>query len=105
MTAVVGNKWNMVTEMKHVSNIDFLPTADILASKVNELNNLAIEQVETFYADPHRAFNWPYEGHSTYYYGGKGFQKVSMVCLVAKQLFGPTDPVVQKCISILRWGW
>ena len=105
MTAVVGNKWNMVTDMQHVSNIDFLPTADIPASKVNELKNLAIEQVETFYADPHKAFNWPYEGHSTYYFGGKGFQKVSMVCLVAKQLLGPDDQVVQKCISILRWGW
>ena len=108
MTAVVANKWSMVVDLQHVSNLDFLPAGDFLKddrTKASELKNLATEQIEIFYQDPHKAFNWPYEGHSTYYFGGKGFQKVSMVCLVANQLFGRADSVVEKCISILHWGW
>ncbi|CAE7470920.1 unnamed protein product [Symbiodinium microadriaticum] len=110
MQGVVGNVWVMKAPLYNAtSRLDFLPHTDFTELRrgllVNEtrasLRWFSQPLHETNLADPP---NWRHSMFkSDFYFSGKGFQKVAMICLLAEELL--TQQEMETCASWLGTGF
>eukprot|EP00439_Symbiodinium_sp_Y106_P076325 s28_g15.t1 len=110
MRGVVGNTWILKAPLYNAtSRLDFLPPTDFTKQRrgllVNEtrasLRWFSQPLHETNLADPP---NWRHSMFkSDFYFSGKGFQKVAMICLLAEELL--TQQEMEMCASWLGTGF
>ncbi|CAE7039332.1 unnamed protein product [Symbiodinium sp. CCMP2592] len=110
MQGVVGNTWILKAPLYNAtSRLDFLPPTDFTKQRrgllVNEtrasLRWFSQPLHETNLADPP---NWRHSMFkSDFYFSGKGFQKVAMICLLAEELL--TQQEMEMCASWLGTGF
>lgn len=98
MTAVVGNTWTMNVDLGEARSFDWLPQGQIKSSHYN-----------TVYSEVLKSWNllkvpstWQAESlQDSYYWSGKGLQKIGTMCLMLEQLLGLRAPETQHCAEVL----
>ncbi|CAK9010947.1 unnamed protein product [Durusdinium trenchii] len=102
MAGVLGDVWQMHVEMSHVAQLGFLPPAPLEESKRSALMENAVEELEWFlFAERWRGAIF----RSSYYFSGKGFQKIGALCLLLEDFFGRNHSHTQSCTEILVKGF
>jgi len=102
MRAVVGNEWTLQVDTHESSHLDFLPPGEPGADRREFLEDEALGTLDWFLTGS----NWRsamFKG--SYYFSGKGFQKVAMVCLLVEKFFGAEHSKTQKCAGLLVHGF
>jgi endo-1,3(4)-beta-glucanase len=100
MTGVVGDAWELQSDLQEAEAIDFLPMGEPQGDRYSFLRTEAFQTLEYFLG------NWRSSMFvGTYYFSGKGFQKVGMVCLLMEKFYGENDPQTKACAEILVQGF
>uniref|UniRef100_A0A7S2N8J0 glucan endo-1,3-beta-D-glucosidase n=1 Tax=Zooxanthella nutricula TaxID=1333877 RepID=A0A7S2N8J0_9DINO len=102
MRAVVGSTWTLKVDTDEASQLDFLPPGEPRADRKRFLRDEALGTLDWFL----KGVNWRttmFKG--SYYFSGKGFQKVAMVCLLVEKFFGAQHGKTQRCAGLLAHGF
>jgi endo-1,3(4)-beta-glucanase len=99
MRAVLGDTWTLQANVAHAQRVGFLPEGEPPADTTAFLEQETIGTLEYFFSQ------WkPSMFKGSFYFSGKGFQKVGMTCLLAEKFLGAEDARTQACASILASG-
>jgi len=102
MHGVVGDAWSLAVDLSEVSGLGFLPGGEPEGSQVPFLAQEALGTLQWFLHND----NWKTALFKTsYYFSGKGFQKVAMICLLMEKFYGASDGQTQACAGILEAGF
>eukprot|EP00913_Durusdinium_trenchii_P022724 g21340.t1 len=83
-------------------SLSFLPANEPQSSKVTDLKEKAFGTLQFFlHSDQWRQTMFK----GSYYFSGKGFQKVAYTCLLLEKFYGLTHSHTQSCADILRRGF
>jgi len=100
MTGVVGDAWLLQVDTAQAKSLAFLPEGEPKASRVEFLTREALGVADWF------GINWRATMlKGSYYFSGKGFQKVAMVCLLLEKFIGAADWRTQACAGLLAQGF
>lgn len=103
MTGVIGDSWDLRVDTSKAAALDFLPQGNLSETHRREVADEVLAAMETLQSPGWH--NWrPSMFRGDYYFGGKGFQKVGMVCLLLEELH-PGHPKVEECVDILEHGF
>lgn len=99
MHGVLGNNWLLHAELFEKTNaLDFLPAAQLSSERQRMLRQETRKTLQELRKTWRQSMF-----KSDFYFSGKGFQKVAMVCLLAEQLL--TAPERRLCTSWLSRGF
>jgi len=102
MHGVVGDAWNLAVDLSEVSGLGFLLDGDPDASLVPFLAQESLGTLQWFLQND----NWKTAlFKNSYYFSGKGFQKVAMICLLVEKFYGASDGQTHACAGILEAGF
>jgi len=97
MTGILGDEWVLQVDLTEAENVDFLPSGEVTDS--DKIEWLAAEALGTY---QWFQSNWESAIYLySYYYSGKGFQKIGMVCLMLEKFYGIDSQYTQGCADIL----
>jgi len=100
MRGVSGDVWVLRPDLTEAEQLGFLPKG------VPSVQREAQLIVETAAALKDLQRDWRKSMfRGSFYFSGKGFQKVAMVCLLAERFFGAADERTQGCGRILAQGF
>lgn len=104
MGAVVGDAWEMQIDLSEAEALSFLPAGEPSQEREGKFKYEVKLQVKKWAEndDTKRKALFAWQG---WYWTGKLFQKVGMVCLLSEKYFGIIDPTTQKCAKILESGF
>lgn len=103
MQGVLGDVWDLRVNTSSAAGLGFLPSGDLSASRRTEVAAEVLSAMETFQGNGW--FRWRLAMfRGDYYFSGKGFQKVAMVCLLLEELH-PGHEKVKECIDMLEQGF
>jgi len=101
MKGVAGDSWQMQVDVSETRSLGFLP-ADPDASKVEDLKAKAYGTLQFFlHSDQWRQAMFK----GSYYFSGKGFQKVAYTCLMLEKFYGREHSHTQSCANLLIRGF
>jgi len=100
MRGVVGNSWSLRVDTTQADRLGFLPEGEPEPSRQSFLQQETAGTL-SYFQDNWRAALFK----GSFYFSGKGFQKVGMVCLLAEKFFGAKDTRTLRCADILADGF
>lgn len=95
MAGVIGDTWLMQIDMSKVNQLGFL-----LPARADDLAPLALEQLAEFEDGWRQTIL-----RGSYYFSGKGFQKIGSLCLLLEDFYGTKHRYTQLCSDILVKGF
>lgn len=102
MHGIVGNAWTLVADLEPAESLGFLPDGEPNAERETFMRKEVVKTLEYF----SKTANWQSTMFKkSFYWSGKGFQKVSSVCLLAEKFLGADHPHTQSCAWILLEGF
>lgn len=102
MHGVVGHAWTLVVDLEQVASLGYLPEGEPHGDRAAFLRQEVEKTLEYF----SKTANWQATMFKkSFYWSGKGFQKVSSVCLLAEKFLGTGHPQTQACAHILLDGF
>jgi len=100
MTGIVGDTWTFQADLSDVNRLGFLPEHKPPAEEVDFLRVEAVKTLEYF------RLHWRVAMlKGSFYFSGKGFQKVGTVCLLLEEFLGVLDDLTQECAGLLASGF
>eukprot|EP00931_Biecheleriopsis_adriatica_P059290 TRINITY_DN35452_c0_g1_i1.p1 TRINITY_DN35452_c0_g1~~TRINITY_DN35452_c0_g1_i1.p1 ORF type:complete len:945 (+),score=122.89 TRINITY_DN35452_c0_g1_i1:104-2938(+) len=102
MTGVVGDKWSLHVDTSEAEHLDFLPTGEPDISRLEFLKAETLGALQWFKGG-RNAKDTMLKG--SYYFSGKGFQKLGTVCLLMEKFYGPEHNETKTCAELLASGF
>ena len=102
MVGVLGDSWLLNIDTSDVQQLGFLPASDPPAEHMDFLAEKAVGTSQWFLWLDHWKLSM-FKG--SYYFSGKGFQKVGYVCLLLEKFYGTDHGETQACAEILAKGF
>ncbi|CAJ1368400.1 unnamed protein product [Effrenium voratum] len=102
MAGVTGDQWHLQVSTSEEDGLDFLPKTAPQDHRVGELSQKALDTLAWF-LDSEQWKQAMFKG--SYYFSGKGFQKVAYTCLMLEKFFGLGSTHTQNCADILKKGF
>lgn len=98
MTAVVGNTWTLEVDVAEAQAFDWLPHGNIKTSLEATVKAEVLKSWESLKVPA----SWQAETQKdSYYWSGKGLQKVGTVCLMLEKMLGHDAAETQDCAEVL----
>ena len=102
MVGVLGDSWLLNIDTSDVQHLSFLPASEPPSEHADFLAEKAIGTVQWFLESD----NWKLAMfRGSFYFSGKGFQKVGYVCLLLEKFHGRDHGETQACAEILAQGF
>ncbi|CAE7358532.1 unnamed protein product [Symbiodinium natans] len=102
MVGVVGDSWTLDIDTTEVQQLGFLPANEPSAEHAEFLSEKVRGTVQWFlHSDQWKLAMF----RGSYYFSGKGFQKVAYVCLLLEKFHGTDHGETQACAEILAKGF
>jgi len=101
MRGIVGDEWEMQIDLSDAEILGFLPDGEPSSEREGKFKYEVKTQIRSWIkdTDTQRHVTMKWQG---WYWTGKMFQKVGMICLLAEKYFGANDDITQKCAGILE---
>ncbi|CAJ1381995.1 unnamed protein product [Effrenium voratum] len=102
MAGVTGDQWHLQISTAEEDGLDFLPKTEPRGDRVGDLTQKAVDTLAWF-LDGDQWKQAMFKG--SYYFSGKGFQKVAYTCLLLEKFHGLASTHTQNCADILKKGF
>ncbi|CAE8638772.1 unnamed protein product [Polarella glacialis] len=102
MAGVIGDSWLLQVDLAEADGLGFLPPGEPDSPSAGFLKAETLGTWQYF----QEGSNWRADMFKgSYYFSGKGFQKVGTVCLLLEKFFGLADSNTQACADVLATGF
>lgn len=102
MKGVAGDLWHLQVNVSETRSLGFLPDTEPDSSKEEDLKQKAYGTLQFFlHSDQWKQAMFK----GSYYFSGKGFQKVAYTCLMLEKYYGKEHSHTQSCANLLIRGF
>lgn len=111
MRGVLGDSWTMSVDLSEAARLDFLPEGIVQEPYLSELKDRTAASLrdemgvdaclQARWVDAPCASARKFLLTGSFYYSGKGLQKLGSLCILAEKLLGRGDRQTQNCAALL----